>query len=70
MLLQVFVIGISSEHRSKAGTLSARSQDKQSMQGGHSTMSLDRASIRKYGGKMKSYNNELETYVICFIFYA
>ncbi|XP_065055715.1 DISP complex protein LRCH3-like isoform X2 [Rhopilema esculentum] len=43
----------------KTATL-MRNQEKP-MQAGHSTMSLDRASVRKYGGKMKSYNNDLET---------
>lgn len=39
------------------------------MQGGQNTMSLDRASVRKYGGKIKSYNNELETYVFISIYF-
>jgi len=47
--------------KTKAGTLATRSGDKQSMHAGHSTMSLDRANVKKYGGKMKSYSNELET---------
>ena len=55
-------------HRTKAGTLATRSGDKPSMHAGHSTMSLDRANVKKYGGKMKSYSNELETYVFDFLY--